>query len=388
MVSLSVKFAGIELKNPVIIASSPATESAKNIIKCWEAGAGGIVTKSIAGYKRSGSMQGARRVYINHHGMWAMSTFQRETLTLEAGTRLVANATKKVDIPVIASATALDVNIESWYSTCYALQEAGATMIQLDLFYFPQPICATENLRDLISLLKYLSVNLSIPIIVKLNIEMPVHLMARLLRNLDIAGISYLDSVHVPPPIMVETGGSLAHQFVKKPSICSLFGSWQKPLTLQYTHILSELTRFPLCAGGGLMNSKDAIEVLMIGATLVQFATAILLYGYRKITEIVTGIECFLSKSGYEDIGAIRGIAQQYMGLESETSFMNAKAEVDPTLCTQCGKCLNLVFCDAIVRKEGKIQVIRGRCEGCSLCKYICDAGAIQVLGSNKRFSF
>src|ERR671913_954960 len=45
--SRSVHFTGIEFGNPFLLASAPPTESESNILRAFEAGWGGVVTKTI-----------------------------------------------------------------------------------------------------------------------------------------------------------------------------------------------------------------------------------------------------------------------------------------------------------------------------------------------------
>ena len=46
-VDLSVSFTGIRFENPFMLASAPPTESESNILHAFEAGWGGVVTKTI-----------------------------------------------------------------------------------------------------------------------------------------------------------------------------------------------------------------------------------------------------------------------------------------------------------------------------------------------------
>ena len=44
---LSVSFTGLRFQNPFLLSSAPPTESESNILRAFEAGWGGVVTKTI-----------------------------------------------------------------------------------------------------------------------------------------------------------------------------------------------------------------------------------------------------------------------------------------------------------------------------------------------------
>ena len=65
MSRLATTFTGLEFVNPFVLASAPPTESKRKILKAFEAGWGGVVTKTIglhpvenvAGQKKSTNVQ-------------------------------------------------------------------------------------------------------------------------------------------------------------------------------------------------------------------------------------------------------------------------------------------------------------------------------------------
>ena len=47
MADLSVQFCGVRIKNPILAASAEPTLNAGNMNKCIEAGAGGVIAKTM-----------------------------------------------------------------------------------------------------------------------------------------------------------------------------------------------------------------------------------------------------------------------------------------------------------------------------------------------------
>ena len=384
MADLSVNFAGIALRNPVVLASAPPTESVEGILRAAEAGAAAAIIKTMADFDAPSFPLGARRAGKAGRGLWALSTFRRETLTLEDGCQLIERATQAAGIPIIASIGALSTeDVASWVTPSLAAQKAGAAAIQLDLFYLPQPRCAPDQIRSLKTLLGALADTISIPVVPKLNIDLPAHYAAEVLNGSPIAGIAYLDSVRTPPPLTKGAQVSFDTPYVREARECSLFGPWQKPLTLQYTSILSSLTRHDLLAGGGLMDGRDTVEAILLGATAVQFATAIITRGYKQIRKILDQLNRLTDEKGFASVAQMRGAA--LVGTsprDDQSEFADAIAVVDHGKCIDCGICTDQTFCESIELRAGKVWVAPN-CDGCGLCVSMCPKPGALVLKPN-----
>jgi len=62
-IDLSVNIAGVEFKNPLIVASGPPTLSSEHILRCIRAGAAGAVTKTIT-YDITQQVQPKPRMFV------------------------------------------------------------------------------------------------------------------------------------------------------------------------------------------------------------------------------------------------------------------------------------------------------------------------------------
>ncbi len=381
---LSTTFCGLDLDNPIVVASCPATETVENILKCADNGAGAVITKSICDYEERLFQRGARRTHVDSRGIWATSTFRRETLSSSAGLDLVNKSSTTISIPIIASVAARDLDPEHWLPLCRDLQDAGSAMLQLDLFYLPQPVCSGPSVEGLKKLFSVLKEEMAIPIMPKLNIQIPAYLATTepFVRN--VCAFSLLDSIRVPcPPELLGTNRA-AYRYVRNIGSSSVFGRWQLPLAQHYTFILARLGKLPICAGGGANNARDALELIMLGASLVQFATAILLNGYGFIGKLVMDLDRHLRDSGYATLTEATGLVakQQRTDLEgAEPVFYPVTAAVDNDKCVMCESCLSIAFCSAITLQNGNIWINADECDGCGLCANLCDEGAIDLVG-------
>ena len=246
--------------------------------------------------------------------------------------------------------------------------------------------CSPKNVECMLEVFQILSHKLKIPFGPKMNHDIPPHYAVEILKNIGINSIFLTDSFRVPIPIDPYTGGKPLMQNIEGAPECSLFGEWQKPLTLHYTSLVHHALQIPICSGGGLVEGLDAVEAIMFGATTVQFATIIIKYGFGQITKIIKQISRFMEQNGYTSIEEFRGMAHRHIHWNGEEQFHDARAVVNHDLCVDCGRCTRVVFCQDIHLDElGKVK-IEDTCDGCDLCSTVCPVpGALEVhrLGSS-----
>ncbi len=79
-----------------------------------------------------------------------------------------------------------------------------------------------------------------------------------------------------------------------------------KPVALRMVNQVARTVKIPVIGMGGIMNSEDAVEFLMAGATAVAVGTA----NFRNPTatiEVIEGISKFLEQQGISDVKEIIG---------------------------------------------------------------------------------
>ncbi|WP_434731336.1 dihydroorotate dehydrogenase [Thermogladius sp. KZ2Tp1] len=74
-----------------------------------------------------------------------------------------------------------------------------------------------------------------------------------------------------------------------------------KPLTLRAVYETVRAVDVPVIASGGVMTAEDALEYLLVGAKAVQVGTANFV-DPRAMLEVVRGIEKFLEENGIDDV--------------------------------------------------------------------------------------
>lgn len=280
---MSNRFLDVNFPHPIIMASSPFTETAKRIQKCEICGVGGAILKTSCSFQRAENYTPRKVVFSPDRSCYyAASSFEREILTSEEGLLLFEDAIRLCNIPIIPSVTALSLDPEDWLPLCQAYEHAGAKILQLDFFYLGSSLKDIDFAPKLRHLLITLQKNLSCNIMPKVNVDLPADYIFHLFSEVDIRGVSLLDSVRVPGPTMSD-GNSLPFNST------SCFGPWQLPLSLHYAYIASQYS-LEICGGGGVFDKGSVKRMQDCGASLVQVASVAFMGGYKKLREL-----CLLS---------------------------------------------------------------------------------------------
>jgi dihydropyrimidine dehydrogenase (NAD+) subunit PreA len=148
---LSVKFTGIKFENPFLLSSAPPTESESNILRAFEAGWGGVVTKTIgmhpvvnvAGPKtkflranpESGtlSMNKGRAGVLHSSWNWELISDKPLDWWVPRLGRIKKAFPNRVLIASIMAGSGSDKELDHWRTLAKACQDEGADGLELNL---------------------------------------------------------------------------------------------------------------------------------------------------------------------------------------------------------------------------------------------------------------
>ncbi len=85
-----------------------------------------------------------------------------------------------------------------------------------------------------------------------------------------------------------------------------LSGPAIKPVALRYVYQVKKEYNVPVIASGGICDTRDALEFLMVGADLLAVGTANFVIPAATV-DILKGIEAFMKKEKIQDLGKLRG---------------------------------------------------------------------------------
>jgi len=281
----------LPLKNPLVVASSPATEDFARLRRCADAGAGAAILKSChtLHWRPSGDAHTGRHFQMTKRGVWGTSTVARELLSPTVAMDLLKSAHSRLNIPVIPSIAGATLDPGPWIETLQMLEPFEPGCVQLDLFYVEDDVSLPKNQQRLRHLVQELRRCSHLPLLPKLNQELRPGAAVEIMGDAEICGWSLLDSLRFcVPQSGVSTCGTFPAFSCSTPSpTASLFGSVQLPHTVDYLVRVGRASKLPILAGGGVINARDCSLLLAMGASAVQVAMPILEHGETWISDTV-----------------------------------------------------------------------------------------------------
>jgi dihydropyrimidine dehydrogenase (NAD+) subunit PreA len=404
MVDLSVNIAGLELKNPFILASSDNTRDIRQVKQAEEYGASAVVLKAMLP-PDSNELSSMLRVFVDAKEKTVYGTAGANRLTYDQGVVLVRAAKKETGLKIGANIPLFIIDdYEVIINGIKKIADAGADFIELN--YKPSIIARpavariarqrsfdiqeeeVEYEKYIHNLITFVSTKtriikqaVNIPIIAKLSpdgVDEVALAMAAQRGGAD--AIDAIGSLGGAYNIDIFNNG-----LPRIPSSLKGFfqinGSVLKPFSEAVVARISSAMNIPIIGTGGLTNWIDVVEMIMFGAYAVSFCAIFMIRGLEVLPIIDKGLKEFMEQQGYKSLEDFRGIALQYMASSMSTcEFIPSVAKIDPAKCTGCGICLKPIHCLAIYIKGDKAVVNEDECLGCGTCSLLCPVGAVTMV--------
>ncbi len=392
MANLSTTFAGIKTPNPFWLASAPPTDKEYNVVRAYKAGWGGVVWKTLG-------EKGPPVVNVSgpRYGAWhsqdrrVMGFNNIELITdrpLEVNLREIKQVKRDWKDRALVVSLMVPCEEDAWKAILKEVEDTEADGIELN-FGCPHGMSergmgsAVGQVPEYVEMVaRWCKQHSRMPVIVKLtpnitDIRKPAEAARRggadavsLINTINsVMGVD-LDKMQMSP----STGGYGTHG-----GYC---GVAVKPIAMS---MVSEIARAPATQGmpisgiGGIETWKDAAEYMALGCGTVQVCTAAMVYGFKIVEDMISGLSNWMDEKGYSSVDQIVGRAiprvtdWQHLNLDYVV-----KAQIDQDLCIKCGRCH--IACEdtshqAITNMlDGArhFQVMEEECVGCNLCAVVC----------------
>lgn len=312
--SLSVKYLGLYLKNPVIIGSSGLTDSVDKIIKLEKNGAGAVVLKSL--FEEQILIESVKNIKENqteYPGADEYIAAYTRDHYLKDYLRLVEESKKAVDIPVIANINCISDN--DWISFAIKIEKAGADALELNVAILPSDINvkSKDNEKKYFSIIEKVRAQISIPIALKMGDYSSG--LANLIQQLSYTGnvdSFVLFNRYYRPDIDINKLKVITSSLYSMPSEIST--------SLRWIALLSGSIKKELVASTGVHDGRGVVKQILAGASAVQMVSAIYKKGAEYISIVLKDIEKWMKEKGFESIDDFKGKVS-YDQAENPTVF-------------------------------------------------------------------
>lgn len=389
MNKLEVTFAGVKMRNPLILASATPSWDGERSQLAWKAGAGGVVPKSFAPPSKWAQHPRCGRMRLIKHGK---------------------NRIGMVNIELYTTMT-----LQDWLDRELSKACEGGNVIVASVVAHPEPHDTGKNAKLLEDTGKVamFEINVSCPMpadkdkvgfqmgndpdmcyrqveAVKKAVTLPVgikltpttHNMVPMALAAERAGADFLT---IGNSVRSFAGVDIATGLPRLPAYGGYSGPAIKPITQRHVSEVAKAVKIPISACGGISTWEDVIEYIMLGATTVQICTSVMWHGYDFFQTLLKGLSEYMDREGLTSLATIRGKALPHIVTIDELAKRPPMvSEVDPAKCInltkgRCEACGKVCFYGAI-RFAPRLELDPGCCDGCGLCTEICPAGALRMV--------
>ena len=301
---LQTNFLGIQLKNPIILASGVLGVTKSSLKYVVKNGAGAVTMKSISKEARAGHNNPILITY--DCGM--MNAVGYSNPGLKEAKKEFSNLSE-VGAPVFASIIGTDAKDFAYMAKEFLNNEFAAVEIPLSCPHTPGfgTLAGQGTPKATFNITKAVRKNTNLPIIIKLSPN--VQNLGDVAKAAEDAGASAINMGNTHGPGMViniET-----RQPILDFKIGGVSGPAITPLTIRCVFDLYQAVKIPIIGTGGITTWRDAVQMIMAGASVISIGSAIYYDGINAFKKMCNGIEEFMKKEGFKNVREMVGVAHE-----------------------------------------------------------------------------
>ncbi|MFN4272496.1 MAG: NAD-dependent dihydropyrimidine dehydrogenase subunit PreA [Aliihoeflea sp.] len=391
MADISSNFIGIKSPNPFWLASAPPTDKEYNVVRAFKEGWGGVVWKTLGedppvvnvNGPRYGAIWGADRRVLGFNNIELIT--DRE---LQTNLREIKKVKKEWPDRALVVSLMVPCEEENWKSILKLVEETEADGIELN-FGCPHGMsergmgAAVGQVPEYIEMVtRWCKQHTRMPVIVKLTPNITdIRYPARAAHKGGADAVSLINTINSITAVDLDN-------FAPQPTVDGkgthggYCGPAVKPIAM---NMVAEIARdaqtqgLPISGIGGITTWRDAAEFMALGAGNVQVCTAAMVYGFKIVREMISGLSDWMDEKGHRSLDDIVGRAVPNV---TDWQYLNlnyiAKARINQDLCIKCGRCH--IACEdtshqaitSMVDGARHFEVIDAECVGCNLCVNVC----------------
>lgn len=304
MIDLTTEYLGLKLKSPIVVSSTPLSESISNIRRMEDCGAAAVVLCSLFEEQLALESKALDSDLSRGTNSFAESLdFLPEFSDYRQGpdTYLehVRKAKAAVSIPILASLNGATSG--GWIRFAKELEQAGADALELNTYSLAtdERISSEEIEKQIVELVEGVKRSVGIPVAVKLSpffTSVP-HLAAQLdqkgadglvLFNRFYQPDFDIENLDVVPRLHYSTSDELL-------------------LRLHWTAILYSHVKADIAVTGGVHTGEDVLKSVMAGAQVAMATSSLHLHGIEHLATLRDEVIRWMVEHEYETIRQMRG---------------------------------------------------------------------------------
>ena len=304
MIDLSTTYLGFKLNGPIVVSSTPLSESTENVSRMEEAGAAAIVLSSLFEEQLVLESQTldedlSRGTESFAESLGYLPDLGDYRMTHAGYLDSVRRSKDAVKIPIMASLNGATTG--GWVRFAKEIEDTGVDAIELNTYCLATDVAQTSSDIELqlLELVDSVCRAVKVPVAVKLSpwfTSLP-HLVKRLedagARGVVLFNRFYqpdfdIEGLEVRPTLHFSTPAELLPR-------------------LHWTAILYGHTNVDLGITGGVHSAEDVLKSIMAGGSVAMMASALHIHGIEHIGRVLADLRYWLEKREYSSIAETRG---------------------------------------------------------------------------------
>jgi len=304
MIDFSTQYLGLKLSGPIVVSSTPLSESIDNVKRMEDAGASAIVLTSLFEEQlelesRALDEDLSRGTESFAESLGYLPDLADYRMTQEVYLEHMRRAKEAVKIPIMGSLNGATTG--GWIRFAKDMEQAGADAIELNTYALATDRSQTsaELELQLLDLVAAVTGAVKVPVAVKLSqsfTSVP-HLVARL-EDVGASGVVLFNRFY-QPDFDIET-------LEVRPTLHFSTPSELLP-RLHWAAILYGHLNIDLAISGGVHSAEDVLKGIMAGAGITMMASALHIHGIDHIGRVLADLRYWLEKREYASLWEMKG---------------------------------------------------------------------------------
>ena len=299
MVDMKTQYAGLTLRNPLIVGSSGLTNKAEKNKEFEKAGAGAIVLKSLF----------EEQIEMQSHSLAADAYYPEALDYINAYTKanavndylnLIKETKALCSIPVIASINCYKA--DTWIDFAKQIELAGADALELNIYFLEtgQEEGIELSRKVYADVVRRVKAAVSIPVIMKISkYYCNIPNLVNILKVNGADGVVLFNRFYQPDIDLNNLQVVSGNVFSSHSDLSD---------TLRWTAIVSgKVPGISIASSTGVHDWEDVVKCLLAGATGVQMCSALYTHGPEIIPQILTCVEEWMHQANFQSISQFRG---------------------------------------------------------------------------------